>query len=184
MKTMYPTLVSVPTHILSAISRLLEREGLISDDPADKGRLTNYGITLATLKEWCPGATASDLKNITKTEAILIYANMFWTEDINEIYKVSALLGENVFDVGVNSGPFDAVCMFQHFLGVKADGSVGPITAGALVRFLDRWGVKNAMNFFCDFRIRYYIGLCETDKSQIKFLCGWFNRVTKIRYQA
>jgi len=180
----YSTLNSIPAHILQFISRLIPREGGYSERKGDRGGPTNMGITLLTLKRWSPDATKDDLKNLTQFEATLIYANLFWDSNFEELSRISMTVAEQTFDFGVNSGPQTAIKQLQKLISCKPDGIVGPVTTGALIRYLDKNGPRNTVHFYCDQRMRYLIDVCQNDYGQIVNLEGWFNRVTALRYSA
>ncbi len=111
---------------------IFKAEGGYSDNPADPGGPTNFGITLATLRayEGDPNLTADDVKKLTPAVAKEIYRTAYWNR--MQCGALPAGLDLEVFDFGVNSGPAESVKTLQRLVGVTQDGSVGPITLAAV----------------------------------------------------
>ena len=85
---------------------IFKAEGGYSDNPADPGGPTNFGITLATLRayEGDPNLTADNVKTLTPAVAKEIYRTAYWNR--MQCGALPAGLDLEVFDFGVNSGPF------------------------------------------------------------------------------
>ena len=82
---------------------LYKHEGGYVDHPRDPGGATNFGITLATLREWRGRpVTKDDVRTMQRSEADAIYHAHYW----NRIDGDSLLAGPDaaLFDVAVNSG--------------------------------------------------------------------------------
>jgi len=82
---------------------LYKHEGGYSDHKRDPGGATNFGITLATLREWRGRpVTKDDVRTMQRSEADAIYHAHYW----NRIDGDSLLAGPDaaLFDVAVNSG--------------------------------------------------------------------------------
>jgi lysozyme family protein len=82
---------------------LYKHEGGYVDHPRDPGGATNFGITLATLREWRGRpVTKNDVRTMQRSEADAIYHAHYW----NRIDGDSLLAGPDaaLFDVAVNSG--------------------------------------------------------------------------------
>lgn len=114
-----------------ALSYVLLSEGGLVDDPRDPGGRTDYGITQHTYDHWrsAQGAPLQDVANISQTERSAIYSTLYW-EPINGD-ELPAGVDYQVFDCGVNSGPYRAACILQSVLGVDVDGAIGPMTIAA-----------------------------------------------------
>ena len=56
----------------------LKEEGGWSDDPHDPGGATMRGVTLATYREYHPGASKDDLRHISDTDLQHIYRHGYW----------------------------------------------------------------------------------------------------------
>jgi lysozyme family protein len=150
-------------------------EGGYSNNPADPGGPTNYGITLATLRayEGDPNLTADDFKKLTPAVAKEIYRTAYWNR--MQCGALPAGLDLEVFDFGVNSGPAESVKTLQRLVGVTQDGSVGPITLAAVGQF----NVGDLIGRFAQARLAFYQGLNMPEFEQ-----GWATRVAQIQTAA
>ena len=154
---------------------IFKAEGGYSDNPADPGGPTNFGITLATLRgyEGDPNLTADDVRKLTRAVAMEIYRTAYWNR-----MQCGALppgLDLEVFDFGVNSGPAESVKTLQRLVGVTQDGSVGPITLAAVAQF----NVGDLIGRFAQARLAFYQSLNMPEFEQ-----GWASRVAQIQTAA
>ncbi len=85
-----------------ALDVTLAEEGAWSDHPEDKGGPTMKGVTLATFRDYFPGATVYQLRNITSDQLQKIYRR-FWDGVSGDALQSGVDLA--TFDYGVNSGP-------------------------------------------------------------------------------
>lgn len=108
----------------------LSEEGGWSDDPDDPGGATNKGITLATFRDYMPGATAAELRDIPDNQVSHIYMMGYWRPVAGD--HLPAGLDLMVFDFGVNAGPSRSARMLQQAVGVEEDGIIGPVTLKAI----------------------------------------------------
>jgi lysozyme family protein len=154
---------------------IFKAEGGYSDNPADPGGPTNFGITLATLRayEGDPNLTADDVKKLTPAVAKEIYRTAYWNR--MQCGALPAGLDLEVFDFGVNSGPAESVKTLQRLVGVTQDGSVGPITLAAVGQF----NVGDLIGRFAQARLAFYQSLNMPEFEQ-----GWATRVAQIQTAA
>jgi lysozyme family protein len=154
---------------------IFKAEGGYSDNPADPGGPTNFGITLATLRayEGNPNLTAEDVKTLTQAVAREIYRTVYWNR--MQCGALPAGLDLEVFDFGVNSGPAESVKTLQRLVGVTQDGSVGPITLAAVREF----NVGDLIGRFAQARLAFYQSLNMPEFEQ-----GWATRVAQIQTAA
>ena len=154
---------------------IFKAEGGYSDNPADPGGPTNFGITLATLRayEGDPNLTAEDVKKLTSAVAREIYRTAYWNR--MQCGALPAGLDLEVFDFGVNSGPAESVKTLQGLVGVTQDGSVGPITLAAVRQF----NVGDLIGRFAQARLAFYQSLNMPEFGQ-----GWATRVAHIQTAA
>ena len=111
-----------------AFDLLMESEGGYSDDPADPGGETNFGISKrAHPKE--------DIRFLTLDRAKEIYKRDYWDAILaDELpYPINVL----IFDAAVNQGKKAAVRMLQEALKIKQDGVIGQQTIKAAVAASD-----------------------------------------------
>ena len=154
---------------------IFKAEGGYSDNPADPGGPTNFGITLATLRayEGDPNLTADDVKKLTPAVAKEIYRTAYWNR--MQCGALPAGLDLEVFDFGVNSGPAESVKTLQRLVGVTQDGSIGPITLAAVGQF----NVGDLIGRFAQARLAFYQSLNMPEFEQ-----GWATRVAQIQTAA
>ncbi|HRR04729.1 MAG TPA: glycosyl hydrolase 108 family protein [Bacteroidales bacterium] len=179
-----------------ALGIVLKWEGGFVNDPLDKGGATNYGISLAFLKN--AGVDKSDLDQdqivdekigdlnndgnvdendiilLTKEYAAKLYHQFFW-RDIEYIKDQN--LANQVFSLSVNCGYKTAVTLLQkacRFLkaNIVVDGVLGPKTE-VIVNSLDPVELNNTLVFMAE---RYYEGIVQKSPSQYRFLKGWKRR--------
>ena len=186
-----------------ALKIVLSFEGGYSNDPADKGGATNYGITANTLesakiKGWVQSNVT--IRNLKLDHAKTIYKKGYW--DVVKADSLPHPLDLIVFDMAVNHGPSAAVKLLQQSLNsiLKAgpslvvDGIMGPKTLTAVkdVVSMDHnpWLQPNALvRYLCiDVlmnRVELYTSIITNNKSQEKFFKGWItNRVVQLKQQA
>ncbi len=88
----------------SAVGRLLDREGGYSNDSADRGGKTNYGISSAAY----PGL---DVSSLTREQAAQIYKRDYW--DAIGADQLDPSVREIAFDAAVNHGVGGAKRLLQ-----------------------------------------------------------------------
>lgn len=186
-----------------AFKIVLGFEGGYSNDPADQGGETNYGITYNTLndaknKGWIPSNVT--IKNLKLDHAKNIYKKGYW--DMVRADSLPHPLDLIVFDMAVNHGPNTAVKLLQESLNsilksgpsLVVDGIIGPKTLTAVkdVVSMDHnmWLQPNSLvRYLCiDVlmnRVEFYTSIITNNKSQERFFKGWIvNRVVKLKQHA
>jgi lysozyme family protein len=106
-----------------AFTALIGNEGGLSDNPADPGGLTKFGISQRAY----PG---EDIRNMTLDRAKTIYRRDYWGPAGCD--AVPDAIRFDLFDCAVNSGVRASVKMLQTAVGCTADGILGPQTLQAL----------------------------------------------------
>src|SRR5712664_1318708 len=82
---------------------LLAHEGGYTNDAADPGGPTNFGITIYDYRKYVkPAATAADVRAMKLEEAKAIYRAKYW--DAQRCDELPAGVDYAVFDYGANSG--------------------------------------------------------------------------------
>lgn len=168
-------------------------EGGLSDHPADKGGLTNLGITQSTLdraRRQIPDLPES-VRDLTRTQAAEIYRVLYWEKSKADMmpYPLCTLH----FDASVNHGVGGAAKLLQRTINnyaakagidarVDVDGAVGPKTLSALCQCLDLKGnVSLICEIYCNEREKYYKSIVENNPSQKVFWNGWMSRLERNR---
>lgn len=144
---------------LKCVDVVFKNEGILSNDPDDKGGLTKYGIA----SKYHPEV---DVANLTMDQAKEIYYNEYWSHGLDFLDNPEVAL--QIFDFSVNVGVYKSIRIAQHTARVHEDGLLGNGTIQAINNspcFLERF--KTA-------RIKYYQSL-----NNPKFEKGWINRVVK-----
>ncbi len=151
-----------------ALKITLMHEGGYSNDPADHGGETMYGITK---REAVANGYTGDMKTLPMTVAADIYKKKYWTGLPSSIADFMPELAKLVFDCGVNCGPSIArhllVDALQTF-GVT-DALKVPAAHRATLRqvFQTQWA-------------QHYLDICHSNPTQMVFLHGWLTRALGI----
>lgn len=173
-------------------------EGGLSDDAADSGGLTKFGVDLAMMQDIASTqagrdtldrmgvilpVTRSTIKNLTETQAASIYRWQAWEAlKLDQIPLRPAVV---LYDAAVNSGPKQSVKFAQRGYNacvaygqpLDTDGIMGPATRQAMQQ-ADTDKILMAM---LDQREKFFNDLVAAKPSQEVFLRGWLNRVTDLR---
>jgi lysozyme family protein len=107
------------------VDTILMDEGGIADVGDGQG-ITRYGQTSAWLAD--NGFTAPD----TADEAAANYRAWMRRTGLWEVASVNVLVGYVAADFAIHSGLGPGIRALQRSVGVTADGSIGPVTIGAL----------------------------------------------------
>ena len=103
----------------------LQQEGGFVNNIHDSGGATNFGITLATYREYQddPDLSAEDLKTISTGIVSEIFLERFWNPMKCDVLPSGVDL--MVFDHGVNAGISHSTKILQSCVGVVEDGVIG-----------------------------------------------------------
>ena len=148
--------------------------------PNDRGGATKFGITLKTLQEDNPKATADDVKNLTESQARDIYVKKYW--DKGQVDKMPIGVQDLVFDMNVNHGLGGSGIIIQRALNdlgadVDVDGRIGNNTLNAMNDFKAA-DLRAAM---LKERQTWVENIAKEDPSQAKFLPGWKKRIADLQ---
>lgn len=180
-------------------------EGGLTDHPKDRGGITNYGVSLAFLRDFAKNhrdlyarlplvnpPDADTIRRLGPDVARDIFRLAFWDQlELGEgIHPINAIV---LFDMAVNHGNRGAVkiaqracnayiderCRGQCALGyahLKVDGKLGPLTRKALSGI-----APDLPGYLIEARLKYYQDIVARNKSQLCFLKGWRNRAEDLR---
>lgn len=161
-------------------------EGGFDDHPADPGGVTNYGVSLAYLRDHklidgdLNGDGVIDRKDIlamTPEKAAELFKKDFW--DSNNLDTVPDRVAIVAYDTGVNMGVGYARKLVQQALGVTVDGVWGPKTRAALSACSDLITAQNMI----ELRQERYLGIVSKRPASRVFLKGWLNRLAALRVE-
>lgn len=182
----------MPTAFERALAHTLGVEGGFSDDPADSGGQTRFGVTEQTARAF---GYMGDMRDLPRSVAVAIFKENYW--DLLSLGRVSELsvpVSLEMFDTAVNTKHGFAAKALQRLLNVfnregkdygdvEVDGIIGRNTLTSLEAFLGRRGVEGeqvlveALN---SLQGSYYVELAERRPKDERFVYGWFlNRVLK-----
>lgn len=173
-------------------------EGGLSDDAADSGGLTKFGVDLAMMQDIASTQAGRDtldrmgiilpvtrntIKNLTETQAASIYRWQAWEALKLDLIPLRPAIV--IYDAAVNSGPKQSVRFAQRGYNacvaygqpLDTDGILGPATRKAMQQ-ADTDKILMAM---LDQREKFFYDLVAAKPSQEVFLRGWLNRVTDLR---
>ena len=154
------------------LRRLLIHEGGYTNHPADPGGPTNFGITIYDYRKYVkPGATASDVRDMSVNEAKSIYRAKYW--DAQRCDDLPSGVDYAVFDYGVNSGIGRSAKVLQRVLGARVDGAIGDAT----IELASQKDAKETVNAICDERMAFLRRL----RTFPVFGTGWTRRVREVR---
>lgn len=145
-----------------AFIALMGNEGGYSNNPADSGGETMWGVTARVARA---NGYQGDMKLLTQDTAKIIAKSAYWDKYLCD--QFDPRIGFQVFDAAYNGG--HPAQWLQQAAGVTIDGSIGAQTIAA-VRLTDP--LKIIMRFAA-LRIKYLGAL----NSWPSFGHGWMNRI-------
>lgn len=172
------------------IDAVLDREGGYTNNPADRGGETKYGITAAVAR--ANGYTGA-MRALPEATARAIYAKLYWTQPrFDAVATHAPAVAAELFDTGINMGTATAASFLQRALNalnrgavdypdMPVDGHVGDTTIAALAAFLARRkaGGEDVLRKALDaLQGERYVALAERRPADEAFLYGWLaNRI-------
>ena len=160
----------------AALARLLAHEGGYTNDAADPGGPTNFGITIYDYRKYVkPGATAADVRAMKVEEAKAIYRDKYW--DAQRCDELPAGVDYAVFDYGVNSGIGRSGKVLRRVLGLTDNDWH---TSDEVLAALRKREAKQIVVAICDERLRFLRSL----RTWGVFGKGWGARVAEVKVYA
>jgi len=156
-----------------AMRGVLAHEGGYSNDAADPGGPTKYGITLADVRRYLKtDAGADDVKALTIAQAQEIYAKHYAAPLRYD--ELPAGIDYAVLDYGINSGIARAGTVLRRCLKLADDASSVSEAVVAAARAAD---ARSLVLAICDERLRFLQSLKTWDV----FGNGWGRRVADVK---
>jgi lysozyme family protein len=147
-----------------SFEKLIGHEGRYSNNPADPGGETMYGVTKATARAH---GYKGNMIDLPLSAAKLIYKSSYW--DSVRADELPDAVRFDTFDAAVNSGPKQAIKFLQKAAGVNDDGVIGPKTLSA-VRAMDPQLLDKRIS---GYRLMFMADL----KTWPSFAKGWARRI-------
>ncbi|QIG80002.1 glycoside hydrolase family 108 protein [Stakelama tenebrarum] len=176
--------------IESMIEATIGKEGRYSDHPSDRGGKTMWGIIERVARKH---GYRGDMRELPRDTAVAIYRQEYAIEPgFAAVARISPVIGEELFDTGVNMGPSVPALWFQQWLNalnrrgrdypdIAEDGDIGPVTLAAYRAFIGKRGrggesvMLKGLN--CSQGARY-LDLARNRQPNEDFVFGWLaNRV-------
>ncbi|MFL9899066.1 glycosyl hydrolase 108 family protein [Paraburkholderia fungorum] len=145
-----------------AFDALIGNEGGYSNNPADPGGETMWGVTARVARA---AGYMGPMNDLPRDTAKAIAKKLYW--DPLRLDKLDPRVAFQIFDANYNGG--HPVIWMQGAAGAKVDGLIGPATIAAVqavdpLRFILRWN---------SLRLRYLTSL----RTFSTFGKGWTNRI-------
>lgn len=160
----------------AVIENILASEGGFVNSIHDDGGATNYGITLATLRQEAGfrNATIADIKHLDIEEAKRIYQEKYCAPFVK---LTNACCFKFIVNGAVQHGVNGMVKILQRALNLKVDGILGSATWTRILV-----NEASPTTFLADIvaqRCEYYADIVDNNPTQLKFIKGWLNRLAK-----
>lgn len=172
-------------HLVEALNQSLAHEGGFSNNAADSGGATNWGVTEALARKY---DYVGDMRDLPRGTAIMIHTQEFWRPlHCGIIADLSPRIAYKLFDIGMNMGAHRAGTFLQRMLNVlnriekdypdvEVDGAVGPQTLDVLRTFLKVRGAEGELVLWRGLNClqgAFYVGLGEAREKDETFMFGW-----------
>lgn len=160
--------------------KILKNEGgyTLNTIAGDTGGMTYAGISVNNFPTWIGWNLIDKNKNKKQQESLELvqltkefYKNHFWDKIRGDEIK-NQKVAANICDFAVNAGIKTAILLAQRVLGITQDGIVGNDTLTKLngiteEEFIYKYLIE---------KIKRYVGICDKNQEQKKFLLGWLKR--------
>lgn len=149
----------------AAVALVIQHEAGESDNAADHGGLTKFGISQASYPDL-------DIAALTVEKAKSIYYTDWWLR-----YRICSLptaISPKVLDTAVLAGPGTAITMLQRACNAvgapcAVDGAIGPKTCAACASVAP----SALLAAYRGIIVRHYEQIVAADPTQAVFLAGW-----------
>lgn len=172
------------------IENIIKVEGEYSDNKADRGGQTRWGVTEAVARR---NGYIGDMRSFPVEFARKIYLKQYYEgPHFDEVARLSPAIAEELTDTGVNMGVTTGVIFLQRWLNamnlekrfyadVKPDGYIGEQTLACLDAFLKKRGKegeKVLLRALNGSQAHRYLEITENREANENYVYGWvLNRV-------
>jgi lysozyme family protein len=163
--------------------KLIAFEGGFVNNPSDRGKATNMGITLSTWKSMGYDKNSDgiidvqDIELLTRDDVLMVLRKTFWDKWQADLIGNQSI-AEMLVDWTWCSGKWGIIWP-QRLLGIKADGIVGNYTLASVNSASS--AEFHAKVLFA--RVAFAQEICQRDPSQAVFLKGWLNRIQSFKFK-
>lgn len=176
-----PKSLQKPDALTAALQYTLVNEGGFSNDAADHGGATRFGITRAEASRWLKRpVSVAEMREFPMDTAKAIYEAWYWLPlGCDKI--IDGGVATCMFDIGVVRGigvppKYAQLICNEHGLGLVLDGHIGPKSLAAINSlnphtFIPAFAEKAAAGFR---------SIAARNPSQEVFLRGWLNRAKRL----
>ena len=163
--------------------KLIAFEGGFVNNPSDRGKATNMGITLSTWKSMGYDKNSDgiidvqDIELLTRDDVLMVLRKTFWDKWQADLIGNQSI-AEMLVDWTWCSGKWGIIWP-QRLLGIKADGIVGNYTLASV-------NSASPAEFHAKVlaaRVAFAKEICQRDPSQGVFLKGWHNRIQSFKFK-
>lgn len=182
-----PPAASAPRASLfdTRIQAVIGKEGHYSNDPADRGGETVWGITIAVARAF---GYDGPMRAMPRAMAVEIYRRRFWVAPgYDKIEAIDPAVAVKLLDWGITSGPGVGSKALQRALNllnregalypdIAVDGSAGALTRAALQAFVaarGREGRLVLLGMLAAQQSCFYMAIAETRPTNERFEYGW-----------
>lgn len=184
------------------VNGLIEGGARFTDDPADPGGATKFGLSLRFLAaegHFAPSVleyfdigkdgqvTAVDVKNLTVEQAEGVFHQVFWSE--TNACSLPAPFDCAIYDQSVNDGAEPAAVILQsacNDVGLRAvppialDGAIGPSTIERVKLIIATCGTAALLDHLRTRAANRYRLIAAQHPSSQKYLAGWLKRADQL----
>ena len=160
----------------SIFEYILDVEGGYSNDKADKGGKTKYGIIEAEARKY---GYKGDMKDLSKEIAEDIYKNKYYlSNNLDKIKDKRVAL--SIADWTINSGNWGTKKAQQTVNILKGDVLVVDGVLGEKsIQAINSINPEMFLTQYHELQRKFYKAIVDNNPSQSVFLKGWLNRVIK-----
>ena len=160
----------------SIFEYILDVEGGYSNDKADKGGKTKYGIIEAEARKY---GYKGDMKDLSKEVAEDIYKNKYYlSNNLDKIKDKRVAL--SIADWTINSGNWGTKKAQQTVNILKGDVLVVDGVLGEKsIQAINSINPEMFLTQYHELQRKFYKAIVDNNPSQSVFLKGWLNRVIK-----
>ncbi len=188
-------MMDYPAVFTALIDPIIGKEGHYSDDAADSGGATCWGITEAEARAF--GYTG-DMRTMPRDDAVSCYYRQYWLQPMfDQLAAIDEPIAGKLLDIGINCGATTGGRFLQRALNVldgggkcfprlTTDGVCGAMTRAALVAFAKQRGPDGRrvlLGMIISLQSVFYITDAEDRPSQAVFIYGWeLNRAVGTKF--